>query len=128
MSRPRIRTIKPEMWQDERIGQLSRDARLLLIGMITMADDEGRLRAMPSLICGHCFPYDQDAPKRVAAWIAELTATGLILTYERGGVQYAAFRHWRRHQRVNRATPSTLPAPDDHGVVAENSVIEEVAA
>lgn len=128
MSRPRIRTLKPEMWQDERIGSLSRDARLLLVGLITMADDEGRLRAMPSLICGHCFPYDQDAPRKVARWLEELTATGLLLAYEDGGVQYAAFRHWRRHQRVNRATPSVLPAPDDACVVADNAVIEEAAA
>lgn len=36
-SRPRIRTLKPECWQDEKIGQLSRDARLLFVGLITMA-------------------------------------------------------------------------------------------
>jgi hypothetical protein len=64
VSRPRIRTLKPEMWADEKVGALTRDARLLFIGLITLADDAGRFRAMPSAILGHVFPYDLDALKK----------------------------------------------------------------
>lgn len=120
--RPRIRTIKPELWQDERVGKLSRDARLLLVALVTMADDEGRIRALPAAIIGHAYAYDRDAPRKLPAWIAEIVASGQIVEYEDSGVPYLAFRHWKRHQRINRATASTLPAPPDHRIVVDNAV------
>lgn len=109
--RPRIRTIKPEMWADEKIGQLSRDARLLFVGLITMADDEGRLRAMPAAILGHVFPYDEDALRKLAGWVDELSASGLIVAYEHGGVRYFYLPGFVRHQVINKAKPSSLPGP-----------------
>ena len=39
----RIRTIKPEFWEDEDVGRLSPMARLLFIGSWSLADDEGLL-------------------------------------------------------------------------------------
>lgn len=120
--RPRIRTLKPELWQDEKVGNLSRDARLLLVGLITMADDEGRLRAMPATILGHAFPYDVDALRKLGRWLDEIEQTGMVLRYEHEGRPYIAFRHWGRHQKPNRPSPSVLPAPPDHVMVTENSV------
>ena len=123
MTRTRIRTLKPELWADENVGELRRDARLLFIGLVTMADDEGRLRATPSLILGHVFPYDDDVtPAKLTKWLAEIERTGVILRYESGGKPYIAFRHWRRHQRPNRASCSTMPPPPDPVVVRQNAV------
>lgn len=121
-TRPRIRTVKPEMRHDERYGRLSRDARELFNGLITMADDEGRLRALPSAVLGHVFPYDEDAPRKLPGWLREITSSGMVLAYEHDGLPYLAFRHWRRHQQINKPTPSTLPPPPDPVVVADNSV------
>lgn len=112
--RPRIRTLKPEIWQDEKIGALSRDARLLLVGLVTMADDEGRIRALPASIIGHIFPYDRGASRKLRSWLDEVLATGIVTEYVHESVPYLAFRHWNRHQRINRPTPSLLPAPPEH--------------
>lgn len=115
MSRPRIRTLKPEMWADEKVGALSRDARLLFVGLITMADDEGRLRAMLSSIRGFVFPYDEDVTTtRLVKWMDELASCGLIVCYDAGGFGYYALPGWHKHQRITRATRSQLPAPPDH--------------
>lgn len=122
MPRPRIRTIKPEMWADEKIGDLSHGARLLFVGLITMADDEGRLRALSSAILGHVFPYDEVTPAKLKRWVGELSGAGLIVTYKVDEKPYIAFRHWRRHQKINRPTESVLPAPPNHEIVTENSV------
>lgn len=111
MVRARIRSIKPEIWQDEKIGDLSRDARLLLLGMLTMADDDGRLLAAPMVILGHAFPFDSDAPKKLARWIREVERSGIVQFYEHNGKPYAAFRNWRQHQKINRPSPSSLPEP-----------------
>ncbi len=120
--RPRIRSLKPEIWADEKVGGLSRDARLLLVALITMADDEGRVRALRASILGHAFQYDEDAPRKLGKWMDEVVASGMVVAYENGGVPYLAFRHWAMHQRINRAVASSLPAPPDHVIVTENSV------
>lgn len=116
MSRPRIRSLKPEMWADEKIGRLTRDERLLFVGLITMADDEGRLRAMPSAILGHVFPYDQDAAKRLEKWLGALETMSLVLRYESSGLPYIALVGWSKHQRINRPNQSELPAPPSANV------------
>ena len=87
-----------------------------------MADDEGRFRAPASAILGHVFPYDEDAPRKLRGWVSEIKASGMIVFYVDQGIPYGAFRHWRRHQKINRPSPSLLPPPPDHEVVTENSV------
>lgn len=122
MTRARIRTLKPEVWQDEKVVDLSRDARLLFVGLITMADDEGRLRAPTAGILGHVFPHDDDAVTFLATWLDEIVTAGLILRYRNNDKPYIAFRHWRRHQKINRPTKSTLPPPPNRSVARENAV------
>lgn len=126
MSRPRIRSLKPECWQDEAIGALSMGARLLFVGLITMADDEGRFRAQPSMLLGQLFPWDDVPPRKLADWLTELDAGRLIVRYEIEGKPYGAFRNWRRHQRINRPTVSELPQPPFPEVVAANSCGDSV--
>ncbi len=45
----RIRTTKPEFWSSAQIIELSRDARLLFIGMWNFCDDNGRHKASLTL-------------------------------------------------------------------------------
>lgn len=111
MSRPRIRTLKPEIWGNRGVGTCSRDARVLYVGLITMCDDEGRTLAEPSAILGHCFPYDKDAPKKVDKWLAELERVSLIYRYEVEQIAYVYMPGWQQHQKINRPTKSKLPAP-----------------
>jgi hypothetical protein len=124
-TRPRIRTLKPEMWADEKIGALSRDARLLFVGLVTLADDEGRFRAMPSAILGHVFPYDEDALRKLEKWTRELERGHLLVRYQHAGVTYGALNGWSKHQKINRPNPSELPSPpswNGHGEITEGSV------
>jgi hypothetical protein len=124
VTRPRIRTLKPEMWADEKIGALSRDARLLFVGLITMADDAGRFRALPSAILGHTFPYDEDAAKKLDRWMGEIESQGLVHRYTVGTFAYGVLPGWLKHQKINRATESTLPPPpswNGHGEITEPS-------
>lgn len=107
--RPRIRSIKPEIWADEKVGQVSRDARLLFVGLITMADDAGRLRCLPAAILGHVFPYDTDAVKKLDGWLGELAKTGLVEIYAHAGVTYASLPGFGKHQVINKPKESTLP-------------------
>lgn len=114
MSRPRIRSIKPELWHDEAVGEVSRDARLLFIGLITMADDAGRLRFTAPAVLGHVFPYDDDVTAaKLRRWLDELLLHGLAATYDHDGREYVWLPGWRENQRINRVSPSKLPCPPD---------------
>lgn len=112
---PRIRTLKPETWHDEKIGRVSRDARLLFVGLITLADDDGRFRSLPSMVLGHIYPYDKDAPRKLEKWMRELTDEDLVVIYEQAGIQYGAIPTFRRHQRISHPKDSLIPAPSANG-------------
>jgi len=105
----RIRSIKPEFWQSENVGRVSREARLLFIGLWSLADDSGRTRAASRFLASVLFPYDEDAHKRVPGWLAELEGAGCIRLYEAGGSHYLDIPHWADHQRIDRPTASRLP-------------------
>jgi len=115
--RARIRTLKPEIWEDEAVGSLGPWERLLFIGLITMADDEGRLRALPSAIGGHVFPYDEHPPAKILKWLENVERAGLIDRYSHDGTAYVQIKGWATHQKINRPTPSALPAPSMNGVL-----------
>lgn len=107
----RIRTVKPDAWQDERLAGVSRDARLLWTVLLTLCDDEGRFRALPAVIFGHGYPLDDDALTLIPRWLDELEGAGLIEVYEVDGGRFGCFPKWGRHQRISKPTPSKLPPP-----------------
>lgn len=117
----RIRSVKPELWESETVASCTRDARLLLIGLISHADDEGRERGSANLIVSKVFPYDMDIGiDEVEEWLAELAAAHLIVLYVGpNGHRYIAIVNWREHQRIEKPRSSSLPAPpceDDSGI------------
>lgn len=110
----RIRTIKPEFWEDDVIGCLTRDERLLFIATWSLADDEGLLRWSSAYLKSSAFIYDDDitAPK-VERMMAKLVEAGLIFAYVGGKAQqpFSYIVNFHKHQRINRPSPSRLPPP-----------------
>lgn len=107
----RIRTIKPSFWGDEAVAELSRDARLVLIGLISSADDEGRFLASNSAIVGYLFPHDDISPTKLRRWLDEIEKAGIVRFYSVNRREYGAFPKWSKHQKINRPQPSALPEP-----------------
>ena len=105
----RIRTIKPEFWQSESMGRVSREARLCFIGLWSMADDSGRTRAASRMLASMLYPYDDDAPQLVDSWLDELEAEGCIRRYVVDGNHYADIPAWADHQKIDRPSKSKLP-------------------
>lgn len=111
---PRIRTVKPELWEDEVVGVMPRDARLLFIATFNMADDEGILRWTPAYIKAQAFMYDDDLTiADVGKLMQCLADTGLVFPYIAGAArqQMAVVVNFRKHQRINRPQKSKLPPP-----------------
>jgi hypothetical protein len=110
----RIRTVKPDYWGDPKTARLSLPARLLFIGLLTEADDEGRFLASGKKLAGSLFPNDEDVtPKKVTGWLVELEQVGFVRRYTSDGVEYAHIPAFNAHQRISHPTPSRLPNPED---------------
>src|SRR3974390_2960880 len=106
----RIRTIKPQMFRDDRFIDLSSDTvRLFFVALLTVVDDEGRAPYAPREIRREIFPdrVELDA----APILNELDRIGLVVLYEVDGKRYLAIRNFTKHQRIDRKTPSKLPTP-----------------
>ena len=110
----RIRTIKPEFWADEKLATVSRDARLLFIGIWTFADDYGVCRAHPAYLKANVFPYEDDMPRETVARLAdELANGGFVARFESQGETYVKVWGWDRHQRVDHPAKFRNPAPPE---------------
>jgi hypothetical protein len=109
----RIRSVKPEFWEDEKVGNLSPLARLLFLGSWNLADDEGVLRWTADYLNASLFMYDGLTVARVSKLMREVVSAGLIFPYL-GGVghqQLAYVINFRRHQRINRPQPGKFAPP-----------------
>ena len=110
----RIRSIKPEFWISESVGRLSRDARLLFIGLWSFADDSGRSRGAFAAISGALFPYDNDATKCLPKWFTELEKEGMVRRYTgTDGNTYIEIPNWLKHQKIEKPSKSRFPAPSE---------------
>jgi hypothetical protein len=106
----RIRTIKPEFPHSESMGRVSRDARLLFVELWCICDDHGRTRAASRMLASLLFPYDDDAPRLIDGWLAELEREGCIVVYERDGSRYLEVRNWLKHQKIDKPSRPMFPA------------------
>lgn len=111
----RKRMIDPSFWEDPTIGSLSIPARLLFIGMMSHADDEGRLEVEPRYIRRAVFGFDEDVPTGVVvAFLDEIRTTCRgVRFYEVDGRALASFTNWKRYQYIQKPQASKLPPPPE---------------
>lgn len=107
----RIRTIKPELLEDERTAGLSDRSWRLFVSMLLLADDYGNLRGSATYLGGAVFWARELPIGRVAESMQELLAAGLITSYTVHEQHYLAIKGWSKHQRVDRPSPARIPGP-----------------
>lgn len=105
----RIRTFKPEFWGDEKLSPLPPIHRLVFLGLISQADDAGRLVDNVRTLDGLLFPETKDSCADSLAILAELER---IVRYRSpSGQRLIQIRNWEEHQKVKNPSPYVLPAP-----------------
>ena len=77
----RIRSIKPEFWENDQITELSYRQRLLFIGLLHLTDKNGCLACRPKQIRKNIFPFDDVTIADVRDDIQELFDVGLVHLY-----------------------------------------------
>lgn len=122
---PRIRTIKPEIFQDEKLSILDPLTRLVFIGLITQADDAGRLVDSPKMIDGMLFPQTDDTCTEA---LEILASVGVIKRGDTAsGQRVIQISGWDKHQRIEKknlkyALPSIVePSRKRRGRIPERS-------
>lgn len=108
----RKRMIDPGIWTSEDFSNLSMLARLIWVGLISNADDEGRGKANTAYLKSQLFPYDDELSlKKIDTALKEIEATMSIKFYEVEGKKYYQLTKWQKFQTINRPTPSQIPQP-----------------
>ena len=113
---PRIRSVHPDICQDEALVDVSARAERTFVRLWTHLDDEGRCIDHPKLIKAALYPlHDDMTAAEVDADLWELVRHGLLMRYEAEGkkVLCAKPAAWKQRQKPKHPTPSKLPAPPD---------------
>lgn len=104
------RSIPTSLFSSPDFFELSSDTiRLIMIGLILDADDEGRGSAHPRLLARKLDKHLEDIDHA----LVELQAHGILQCYEVSGRAYYVLCHWHKYQTLSKPTPSTYPAPPD---------------
>jgi len=101
------------MWHSESVGRLSRDARLLLVGLITQVDDDGRTRASSRGLASLLLPFDEINENQIDAWIEELEKENIFHRYVVDGATYGYLPNFNKHQKIDHPSKSKYPPPTD---------------
>lgn len=114
---PRARNIKPAFFENELLGEMSCETRLLFIGLWTLADREGRLENRPRRIAKQLFPYDDF---EIEPLMDNLASKGFLLRYNVDAKEYFQIVNFAVHQKPHyKEKESNIPAPSGYS----NSII-----
>jgi hypothetical protein len=120
----RIRTLKPEFWSDEKLGPLPPKDRLVFLGLISLADDAGRLVDSVRQLNGLIFPYTADSCEDSLNTLAGLRR---ILRYtSHSGQGLIQIINWSTHQKIHNPSLYVLPSPCPEDYTAQRDTESSV--
>lgn len=129
----RIRTIKPEFWTDEKLSALPEATLILAAALLNYADDEGFFNANVSLIKAACSPLREPSVSIHDSLQALAKIHYVRLGRSNDNRNYGHIVAFRKHQRINRPSPSRIKdlaiewedSLNHHGTFSEDSHPEQ---
>lgn len=109
----RIRSIKPEILEDEKTAALSHLAWRLFVSLWLIADDFGNLRGDPVYVLGQTLWATNETRKTIDGALNEMAAIGLIVRYRVRGQSYCHIAGWAKHQKVTHIGKPRVPGPNE---------------
>lgn len=102
------RCLPTNFFKDPDVMTLSSgDIRLVLIGLVLNADDEGRGLAHAKIL-GREMDYP---PELIEAALQEIETCELVECYQVERHRYYSLPRWREWETLSKPTPSKYPAP-----------------
>ena len=110
----RKRMIDPNIWQSEDFGKLSTLAKIVFIGLFSLADDEGRGRCNPVYLKSTLFPYEENIRSTdIDKTLSEISSNMSIVLYSCNGSSYYSLLSWNEFQKIDRPSQSKIPEYDE---------------
>jgi hypothetical protein len=109
----RIRTLKPEILEDDKTANLSHLEWRLFVSVILLADDHGNLRGEASYVQGATLWASRESRESVAKALETLARVSLLGFYRVRGQLYLHIVGWEKHQRVDKPGKPRMPLPSD---------------
>ena len=121
----RIRTIKPQFWEDTDLAELPFLTRLFYIGVWNFMDRNGVCEANPRILKRNIFPYDDvDVP----AVLAELISAGFLISFRVGEKEYIKCPAFTKHQHIRKDEDVWYPdLPDSSEVSHSDTTVTPVS-
>jgi hypothetical protein len=119
----RARNIKPSFFSNDRLAELPAIARLLFIGLWTIADYRGCCELRTRRIRAQLLPYDAITDEDVGAYLGALEHAGFIASYQVAGQRYFKITGFAKHQNPHkneRDAGSLLPDIDKAEAITNN--------
>jgi hypothetical protein len=125
----RSRILKPEFWSDEKLAQVSREARLTFAGLWTCSDDYGVTKGHPAWLKAQIFPYDTDLTlTQFQQWLSDLELIGVIDPFAADGESFFYIRNFSEHQKVDRPSKMRNPPCPRHILARPSRVSRDALA
>lgn len=122
----RTRSVKPAFFQNEELAECDIGARLLFIGLWTLADCRGILEWRPKRIKAQLFPYDGISLAKVEGWVQSLEQRDFVRRYTENGRNCLLISNFQKHQHVHpKEKPSDIPGPTETSPVFPGPVSEK---
>jgi hypothetical protein len=119
---PRTRMVKPEFFNDEKLTTLSRDVRLLYIGLWVWSDDYAVIRANSVWLKNNIFPYDDIKIQTFQNWLSELENLKRIYPFVHDQEKYYFMPYFKEHQVINKPS-KTAKNPDPPEKILDTTVV-----
>lgn len=103
--------ISPQLWSDEKIAKLDYIGRLFWIGLLTCANDWGKLRGSVDYLASIIFPYDRKI--KLDKYLDELIDMKRVYQYVIDGETYLKIVNWDRYQKVDHPSKDEYPEHDE---------------
>jgi len=110
---PRRRMIDPDIWHDPWFGHLEPLEQVFWIGIVSNADDYGRILADPIYLRSRIFVYRDITIEEVNRIVQKFQDTNSnFIMYNQNGTQCIYLKRWSDYQNIAHPTPSKLPPPE----------------
>jgi hypothetical protein len=124
----RARFIRPEFYEDDKVGSLSFGARLLYPRTWIEADMQGVFEWNPKIFRIKAFPHDEKVrAEHVQAWMDEIAAQGMVEFFTFEGKTFGHILHFVDHQSFTSSevkAGNRHPAPPSPGSRTERTSVK----
>lgn len=100
---PRNRMIRPEFWNDEKLGNQAEAIQLTYIGTWTFSDDYGVVKGNQVWLKNQIYPYKQALRIELfSKWLEALEEQDMIIPFTLRGEKFYCIRTFRQYQSVEK--------------------------